>query len=329
MEIDGSFGKETLSHEVASFDDNLAVADSPYVEEGRREAEGQVRAAGSSVQIETALVLDDECAVTLCHEAEGNLIHFLNEVFIDETYSLTDSYFIERRETFEIGIFSVCDNISRRCVVFKEVAKSVVDGTSLVPAVCVVVFHAVELESIPLAGLDGIGCGKEVGSTVLDGFGVSIHLSLCVGTALEVCCSFLDGLGKRADVAVFAPEARVLANSHELGNILVCFDGSSQGAGVNQQCLEGIDGSSQSVVFSHVCHVVHVHFLSSSEGSLHGSSSLAHLTPLCVAVDGQAIELELGEVAVATVVGCAVDIEAEVLVAFSEIKGIGVNRLAL
>ena len=39
--------------------------------------------------------------------------------------------------------------------------------------------------------------------------------------------------------------------------------------------------------------------------------------------------MELGEVAVATVVGCAVDIEAEVLVAFSEIKGIGVNRLAL
>ena len=90
-----------ISLEVARLDGDLAVTYRLHVEECGREAEGEVRAATGTAQVKGALVLNDVCAVALRNEAEGNLVHLLDEVFVDEANALADCYFLERREAFE------------------------------------------------------------------------------------------------------------------------------------------------------------------------------------------------------------------------------------
>ena len=313
MEIDG-FVVVTLSLEVASLDDNLAVTHSFHIEEGGGEAEGQVLAASAAIQVEAALVLDDESAVTLSHEAEGHLIHLLDFILVDETDTLADGYFLERLEADKYIVF----HRGGSDIIVIEVAECCVDGVGFAPSVSFEVLFAVVSDGIPLAGLNGIGSSEETACAILDGLGVGIHLSLCESAALEVCGSLGQNGGECADIAVGTPIAWIVADGHQFCHILVCRDGLCQSGGVNQHSLECLDGSLQGVVLSHIHHFVQIHSLCCGESLLDGCGCVAHLAPLGVAVNGDLVELEGGEVPIAAPRCCAVDVEADVFVGFRE-----------
>ena len=322
MKIDG-FGVVTLSLEVACLDDDFAITDGSHIEESRSETECQVRTAGSTAQVESALMLDDVSRVALCHEAEGNLIHLWNLLFIDKAYCLPVYYLLERLEAYKRTFF----HIGRSSIVVVEVTKVVVDGGSLAPLVCLVVLLTIELESVPLARIDGIGKSHEITNSTCNGFDISINLSLCISASLEVGSCFLQGRSQCADVAIGAPEARIVADGNQIDDVLVCFNSSSKSGRVNKESLESIESILQSIVVFHL-HFVQVYLLCSIERSLDSSCDIAHLTPLRVAIVGKSIELEGREVTIATPCRCPVNVETEVLIAFSIVKTIGIDGQA-